>query len=130
YAYYLEGFENQWNYVGNKTSATYTNLDPGEYVFHVRTLDDGGELSPMEAKINIRVSPPFYKSNFAYIFYTFLLVGSIWIYTRFVRFLHQKRAEIRVAHMEKEKTEALSQYRINFFTFISHEFKTPLTLIL
>ncbi|RZF58328.1 hybrid sensor histidine kinase/response regulator transcription factor [Sphingobacterium corticibacterium] len=130
YAYYLEGFENQWNYVGNKTSATYTNLDPGQYVFHVRTLDDGGELSPMEAKISIKVSPPFYKSNLAYIFYTFLLVGIIWMYTRFVRFLHQKRAEIRLAHMEKEKMEALSQYRINFFTFISHEFKTPLTLIL
>jgi len=130
YAYYLEGFEDQWNYVGNKTNATYTNLSPGSYVFHVKTLSDAGGSTLMERKIHIRVAPPYYRSTLAYILYILLLSGTIWIYTRFVRFLHQKQTEIQLAHIEKEKTEALTQHRINFFTFISHEFKTPLTLIL
>lgn len=130
YAYYLEGFEKQWNYVGNKMSATYTNLSPGNYTFHVRTLDDAGNFTGRKRSLNLHITPPFYRSNLAYAFYTFLLGLIIYLYTRFVRFIHQKRMEIQLAHIEREKTEALTQHRINFFTFVSHEFKTPLTLIL
>lgn len=130
YAYYLEGFEDRWNYVGNKTSATYTNLSPGHYTLHVKTLDDAGNFTGQQQSLSIQVAPPFYRSDLAYIFYSFLLSLCIYIYARFVRFIHQKRLEIQVAHMEKDKTKALTQHRINFFTFISHEFKTPLTLIL
>jgi len=130
YAYYLEGFEDRWNYVGNKTSATYTNLSPGDYIFHVKTLDDAGDFTSQKRTISIHVTPPFYRSNLAYAFYVLLLGVFIYLYTRFVRFIHQKHTEIQLAHMEKDKTEALTQHRINFFTFISHEFKTPLTLIL
>jgi ligand-binding sensor domain-containing protein/signal transduction histidine kinase/DNA-binding response OmpR family regulator len=130
YAYYLEGFEGRWNYVGNKTSATYTNLSPGDYIFHVRTLDEAGDFIGRERTISIHVTPPFYRSDLAYAFYALLVAMLIYLYTRFVRFIHQKHTEIQLAHMEKDKTEALTQHRINFFTFISHEFKTPLTLIL
>lgn len=130
YAYYLEGFEDRWNYVGDKTSATYTNLSPGRYTLHVKTLDDAGGFTGQQQSISIHVAPPFYRTNLAYLFYAFLLCLCIYIYARFVRFIHEKRLEIQLAHMEKDKTKALTQHRINFFTFISHEFKTPLTLIL
>lgn len=130
YAYRLEGFEEQWNYVGNKTSATYTNLSPGSYILHVKSLDEAGNFIGQQQSVSILVTPPFYRSNFAYVFYALLLGLCIYMYARFVRFIHQKRLEIQLAHMEKDKTKALTQYRINFFTFISHEFKTPLTLIL
>src|SRR5690606_35893706 len=80
--------------------------------------------------IEIHVAPPFYLSKFAYFIYFLLLATLIWTYTRFVRFLHQKKLEIQLERIEKEKTKELTQHRLNFFTFISHEFKTPLTLIL
>ncbi|QEC72037.1 hypothetical protein FSB73_10530 [Arachidicoccus ginsenosidivorans] len=62
--------------------------------------------------------------------YFLLLLLLIWLYTRFIKFLHQKKTEVQIERIEKEKTKELTQNRLNFFTFISHEFKTPLTLIL
>ncbi|WP_437920326.1 hybrid sensor histidine kinase/response regulator transcription factor [Sphingobacterium sp. LRF_L2] len=130
YAYYLEGFEDQWNLVGNKTSATYTNLSPGDYVFHVKSWNETEEEMGMERQIHIRVAPPFYRSSAAYLLYMLILMGMAWLYTRVLRFFGEKKMEVQLAYLEKEKTEALTEHRMNFFTFMSHEFKTPLTLIL
>lgn len=130
YAYYLEDFENRWNYVGNKSSVTYTNLSPGNYVFHIKAVNAAGMASSLERTLKIHVSPPFYLSPFAYFIYFLLAGGLVWLYTRFVRFLHHKKLEIQLERLEKEKIKELTQHRLNFFTFISHEFKTPLTLIL
>ena len=130
YAYYLEGFENKWNYVKDKKSVTYTNLSPGDYVFHVKAVDASGINHSLERTLKIHVVPPFYLSGLAYILY-FLFVGFlIWLYNLFVKFLHQKKLEIKLERVEKEKIREITQNRLNFFTFISHEFKTPLTLIL
>src|SRR5690606_13237813 len=70
------------------------------------------------------------RSHFAYFVYFLLVVAVIWMYTKFVKFLDHKKAEIQLERVEKEKMKELTQHRLNFFTFISHEFKTPLTLIL
>ncbi len=130
YAYYLEGFEDKWNYVGDKNSVTYTNLSPGSYVFHIKALNAAGLARSAERTIEIYVAPPFYRSHFAYFVYFLLVVAVIWMYTKFVKFLDHKKVEIQLERVEKEKMKELTQHRLNFFTFISHEFKTPLTLIL
>jgi len=130
YAYYLEGFENKWNYVGDKNSVTYTNLSPGNYVFHIKAVNASGIANSLERTMEIYVAPPFYLSNFAYFLYFLIIAALIWTYTKFVKFLHQKKLEIQLERIEKEKIKELTQHRLNFFTFISHEFKTPLTLIL
>lgn len=130
YAYYLEGFEEKWNYVGDKNSVTYTNLSPGNYVFHIKAVTPSGEAISLERSLNIHVSPPFYLSGMAFFIY-FLLTGLIiYLTARFIKFLHKKKLEIQLERVEKEKIKELTQHRLNFFTFISHEFKTPLTLIL
>lgn len=130
YAYYLEGFEEKWNYVGDKNSVTYTNLSPGNYVFHIKAVTPSGEEISLERTLKIHVSPPFYLSGIAFFLY-FLLTGLvIYLTARFIKFLHQKKLEIQLERVEKEKIKELTQHRLNFFTFISHEFKTPLTLIL
>ncbi|TYR37257.1 response regulator [Sphingobacterium phlebotomi] len=130
YAYYLEGFEDKWNHVGNKNSVTYTNLSPGNYVFHIKALNAAGRARSAERTMEIYVAPPFYRSHFAYFVYFLLVVAVIWMYTKFVKFLDHKKLEIQLERVEKEKMKELTQHRLNFFTFISHEFKTPLTLIL
>lgn len=130
YAYYLKGFDNKWNYVGDKNSVTYTNLSPGNYVFHIKAVNAAGDASSLERTLQIHVSPPFYLSRVAYFIYFLLFGALVWLYTRFVRFLHHKKLEIQLERIEKENIKELTQHRLNFFTFISHEFKTPLTLIL
>ncbi|UOE47452.1 response regulator [Mucilaginibacter sp. SMC90] len=130
YAYYLEGFEKKWNFVGNKSIATYTSLPPGKYTFHVMALDVSGKALGEPRRLVIHIAPPFYRTTFAYLIYLALILAAIVLYTRFISFLNAKELEIQLERLEKEKTAALTQHKLNFFTFISHEFKTPLTLII
>jgi ligand-binding sensor domain-containing protein len=100
YAYIMEGFEENWNYVKNQTQATYTNLDPGEYTFRVKGSNADGVWSPKEAKLNIYIKPPFWQTNWFYVVsgLTFLL---ILFFTIRQILISQKRK----AQAEKEKIE-------------------------
>ncbi|MDT0677899.1 two-component regulator propeller domain-containing protein [Autumnicola musiva] len=127
YAYKLDGFDEIWNTVGTKTTATYTNLAPGEYRFRVQTLPLNNEN---ERSIQLTVLPPFWKTNTAYIIYLIFIIFLIYAYWRFVRFIHKQKLAVQMERLEKEKISELNKHKLNFFTFISHEFKTPLTLII
>ncbi|WP_161554501.1 hybrid sensor histidine kinase/response regulator transcription factor [Sinomicrobium soli] len=128
YAYKLDGFDENWNRVGTKNNATYTNLEPGDYVFRVRTLPFTSVNN--EKQVQLTILPPFWKSNGAYALYTLLCLLLIYAYWRFVRFVHAQKLAVQMERLEKEKIRELNQHKLNFFTFISHEFKTPLTLII
>ncbi|MCM8568298.1 ATP-binding protein [Gramella jeungdoensis] len=127
YAYYLEGFEDNWNKVGDKRTATYTNLSPGDYTFRVQTLPLN---SSPEKSIHLTILPPFWQTKWAYTIYFILLLAGIYAYWRFVRFIHNQKLAVQLEKVEKEKIKEVNQHKLNFFTFISHEFKTPLTLII
>ncbi|MCG8697356.1 MAG: response regulator [Bacteroidales bacterium] len=129
YSYYLDGFEETWNNVGNKTSATYTNLSPGSYTFKLKAANNDGIYSN-EKNLIIKVLPPFWLSIWGYLLYALVLAAVIALYIRYVNLRQQEKLKIEMARVEKEKVEELNRHRLNFFTFISHEFKTPLTLIL
>ncbi|GEC72754.1 Signal transduction histidine kinase [Flavobacterium flevense] len=128
YEYFLEGFEQDWNKVGNKHAATYTNLSPGKYIFKVRTLPSSKGTN--ERNIVLTINPPFWKSNWAYCFYLILIIASIYFYTHIVGIIHKQKLAVELERIEKEKNKELNNHKLNFFTFISHEFKTPLTLII
>ncbi len=142
YQYKLEDFNKNW-LTAQKDSrkATYTNLDAGDYVFKVRAINtnDPGNIS--EAILNIKILPPFWKSPLAYISYFIIIIG-ILFYIRHRGILKIKKefelkqnkieAERKVA---KEREEArrmheLDLMKIKFFTNVSHEFRTPLSLII
>jgi signal transduction histidine kinase/ligand-binding sensor domain-containing protein/DNA-binding response OmpR family regulator len=131
YAYTLQGFNNEWFIADDKArKATYTNLDPGNYVFKVRMIDENGVWSRESVSLNIEILPPFWKTYFAYIVYIILFVAALY----FCRRVIVKRAHARFA-LEHERKEAqriheLDMMKIKFFTNISHEFRTPLSLIL
>lgn len=141
YSYMLEGFDKDWNNVGSVTTAVYTNLDPGKYTFRLKANSEDGSWHTPEKTIDIVVHPPFWRTYYAYFIYFSLLMTTLWAIRRrgiqklrneFA--LEQERLEVR--HLiEKERTEAerkmeLEQLKIKFLTNLSHELKTPLTLVL
>ena len=128
YAYKLEGFDENWNKVGHKTTATYTNLPPGEYTFKVKTLPLSNSRN--QRSVALSVLPPFWKTDLAYFIYLLLGILLVYAYWRFVRFIHDQKLAVQLERMEKIKISELNRHKLNFFTFISHEFKTPLTLII
>lgn len=130
YAYYLEGLEEDWNYVGHKQTATYTNLSPGSYTFHLKAASGSDFSTATERTLGIHIRPPFYMSVWGYMLYGVILISSSLLILRFYSIRQKEKMNVRIARLESEKNEEISQHRLNFFTYISHEFKTPLTLII
>lgn len=141
YSYKLDGFDKEWNKVGSNNTAVYTNLDPGKYVFRLKAYSEDGSWETPEKTINITVQPPFWSTYYAYFCYFMLTILAIWAIRRssiqklkndFMR--TQERLEMK--HLiEKERHDAeqkmeLEKVKIKFLTNLSHELKTPLTLVL
>ncbi|PTN07448.1 hybrid sensor histidine kinase/response regulator transcription factor [Mangrovibacterium marinum] len=129
YSYYLEGFESEWNNVGNRNFATYTNLSPGKYTFRVKgTLGDN--QTGLERQLKITVLPPFWLTGWAYFIYVLIIIGIFILVFLVGSRLEKTKARAELEHREKIHADELHQVKLEFFTNISHELKTPLTLIL
>ena len=130
YRYFLEGLHERWIDAGNSHSATFTNLDPGSYVFRVVAANSAGVWNEEGATLAIEVLPPFWRSTWAYVLYVVLGVlvigGLMRVRERQVRLQEQLERE----RLEAEQLHELDHMKSSFFSNISHEFRTPLTLIL
>lgn len=131
YAYILEGFNDKWLTTDSKNrKATFTNLDPGDYIFRVKASNDSGIWNNTGASLKIKILPPFWKTPLAYCIYAVcLFLILIFIRHRAIRKLREQFV------LEQEREEArrmheLDMMKIKFFTNVSHEFRTPLSLIL
>jgi signal transduction histidine kinase/ligand-binding sensor domain-containing protein/DNA-binding response OmpR family regulator len=130
YAYMMQGFNSEWLYAdGNHRRVTYTNLDPGHYIFKVKVLLGDGSWSKIKT-LQINIQPPFWRTWLAYIIY-FLLIAALLLLARRITVdrLHM-RFEVTQKRREAERAHALEQLKTKFFTNVSHEFRTPLTLII
>ncbi|MBN2519044.1 MAG: response regulator [Bacteroidales bacterium] len=130
YAYYLEGFEETWNYVGNQRTVTYTNLNHGNYTLRIKASNNSGIWNEDGISLAITILPPWYNTWWAYAGY-FIIIGFILLLFREsvlmrARFKH----DLKMEQLEKEKLAEINQVKSNFFINLSHEFRTPLTLIL
>lgn len=130
YAYMLEGFDQDWNYVGTQRSATYTNLNAGTYIFKVKTTNSDGVWSEKPTELKIIILPPWYKTWWAFVLYGLIVVGALLALRRVIEIRERFKSDIRIKEIEKERIQELDRLKTNFFTNISHEFRTPLTLII
>ena len=130
YAYKLEGFDKDWNNVGNKQYATYTNIDAGKYTFKVKGSNNEGIWNPEPTQLEITVLPPFWKTKWAYSFYLISVTLIFWVFIRLLILKSTQAEMLRLEKIHHEKSEELSQMKIQFFANVSHEFRTPLSLIL
>lgn len=130
YYYFMEGFDSTWQSGGDQQNATYTNLPPGEYTFRVKATNMYDFPNELERKIDITILPPPWKTHWAYLGYTILLGLLLFLIYRFNEIRQKEKISLNIERIEKEKLQELHQHKINFFTYISHEFKTPLTIIL
>ena len=130
YAYMLEGFDRDWNYVGNQNRATYTNLPAGTYTFRVKATNNDGIWSDNKAELKIIVQPPFWWSWYAKLLYLVLMVTAVYYYVqlRLKRAERQHQRELQLLNEQKEKE--VREARLNFFTMIAHEIRTPVSLII
>lgn len=129
YAYRLEGLENQWNYV-NVPSATYTNLHAGTYTLLAKGASNDGIWNEVPAALTIRILPPPWQTWWAYAIYLALIVTAVYMIIRFTKIRSRLEHELQLEHLENERQREINEIKLNFFTSISHEFRTPLTLIL
>jgi signal transduction histidine kinase/DNA-binding response OmpR family regulator/ligand-binding sensor domain-containing protein len=137
YRYILDGFDPNWNEVDAGTRrVTYTNLDPGNYVFRLRASNRDQVWSLLERQLSIVILPPPWRTWWAYTGYSLLvaalLVGarrSIVQRERLKASLQLEKVEREKEHFELEKAKEVDRVKTSFFTNISHEFRTPLTLI-
>lgn len=129
YAYYLEGFEPDYNFVGNQNFATYTNLSPGTYTFKVKASLDNSSWSGDITALKVTVRPPFWSSIWGYLLYAVVIIGILVLIAAVSSRIQKSKSQALIERNERIHAIQLNQMKLEFFTNISHELRTPLTLI-
>lgn len=130
YSYYLKGWDKDWNSANNIRTANYSRLQEGSYTFYVKVRNADGVWGKETALLTIKVLPPWYRTWWAYLMYGIAFAGLIYLYHLYNKRQARLRYEVKLALLDKEKEKELTEKKIAFFTHISHEFRTPLTLII
>lgn len=129
YAYKLEGFDIDWIESDDRRFATYTNLDPGTYYFKVKSTNADGVWNSEVASISLIITPPWWATLWAYGLYTFLIILGLLAIRRFEMNRTKLRNELKLREFESKQRSQLEEMKSRFFANLSHEFRTPLTLI-
>jgi signal transduction histidine kinase/ligand-binding sensor domain-containing protein/DNA-binding response OmpR family regulator len=131
YIYTLEGFNKGWFTSDSRNRrVTYTNLSPGKYTLRVKASNGDGYWNEEGSSLIIIVRPPLWRTWYAYLFYVFLLSGFLFYLRSQVLMRARLRYIAEQEHQEAQRVQELDMLKTRFFTNISHEFRTPLTLIL
>jgi ligand-binding sensor domain-containing protein/signal transduction histidine kinase len=129
YAYKLEGADKDWNYIKTNRRVYFTNLSPGTYRFIVKSTDSNGNWAMNQKTLVIKILPPWWFSNLAYTAYILIGILAIYIIIQFYHNRQKEKQKVQMAVFERVKEKEMYESKIDFFTKIAHEIRTPLTLI-
>lgn len=131
YAMKLEGIDKKWQNIGEQHQVRFSNLPAGHYKLRIKAGEDGIHWDEKgEKTINIRVLPPFWLSGWAYSLYTICLISMGYAVYHYTKNRLKLEMNLKTEHNLRVNMEKLNRQKIDFFTYISHDLKTPLTLIL
>lgn len=130
YAYMLEGFESEWNEIGTRRFATFTNIPPGHYTFRARASNNDGLWNASGVAMQVHITPPWTRTIWACVLFVLLILTVLAVIFRFWVNRTSMKNQLHLERLEAEKWQELDQMKSRFFANISHEFRTPLTLIL
>lgn len=130
YAIKLENFDEEWREIGTQQSATYTNLAPGDYTFKVKAKLPGSNWEDAYRSINLLVHKPLWKMWWAYVGYTIVFVFLLYLFYSYTIQWEKLKNNLRLEKVTREKERELNKLKLKFFTNVSHEIRTPVTLIL
>ncbi len=129
YAYILEGFDNDWNFIKNNKTAVYTNISPGDYEFKVKASNSDGIWNETGATIKLNITPPMWKTWWAYLLYVIVSAIIFLVLRKHELSRIRSKNELKQERLDKEQMEEVNRLKLQLFTNISHDFRTPLTLI-
>lgn len=131
YAYKMEGYDEKWVYTdADRRFANYTNLPNGHYTFKVRATNNDGIWSTDIKEVKLSILPPWWKTIWAIMLYMLTGLGILYLFRRLIIFRTNFINDLKYERLERENVEKLNKAKLQFFTNISHEFRTPLTLIM
>ena len=130
YRYQLTGYDNTWLVTSNNPVATYTKLPPGHYVLRINSSNTTGQWSPFVRELAVVIRPPYWQTWWAYLGYVLLAGGLVWGYVRYLINRERLKQEVIIREKEANQLKTLDTLKTRFFSNITHEFRTPLTLIL
>ena len=127
--YKLEGFDEGWLTIGESPLVTYSNLGYGDYVFKVKASNSDGVWNEQETSLHLSILPPFYLSGWAYCFYVLFFMGCLVCVIFYFKRRNYRKQHRQMEMLEQEKEREVYHAKIDFFTNVAHEIRTPLTLI-
>lgn len=130
FCYRLLNYDDKWIYIGTKKSATYTKIPPGNYVFQVKASNNDGIWNEVPTEISFKIMAPWWKRWYAYSIYLIFVMGLAAFVQREIMIRQKLKNEILLEKIRSSSEQELIQSKLVFFTNISHEIKTPLSLIL
>jgi signal transduction histidine kinase/DNA-binding response OmpR family regulator len=130
YAYKMEGIDKDWVYNGTRRFASYKNLDPGDYIFLVKASNNDGVWNQQGASLILTILPPPWRTWWAYSLYGSIGICLLYVLRQNTIKRERLKHELKLQRLEAEKMQEINQLKSRFFANISHEFRTPLTLIL
>lgn len=129
YAYKMEGFDIEWINSQKRRFVTYTNLNPGEYTFKVKATNSDGIWSSSIRELKVIIQPPWWQTPWAIGLYALIFILGVWGIIKFQAYRHRLQQELKMQEFEAHHIREIEKMKSRFFANLSHEFRTPLTLI-